>query len=176
MTKRTKNADEQEMSQELNRKAIDAVFGNRFKFRELLDEVLIKWQENTDEDSTFAVSMGQFCYEFDSMASEVAADALGVDVGHWGCTHNHQMESGDVQHFIDQVEFKDRDQCVNLLLKALHEGDMDEAQARFKKIVFRQKADFKRMSEADTREYLVYVNREMGKYQGIDDAIAKLGL
>lgn len=162
--------------QALNQKAIDAVFGNRFKFRELLDEVLIKWQENTDEDSTFAESMGQFCYELDSMASETAADALGVDVCHYSCTHNNQMESGDVQHFIDKVQFKDRDQCVNLLLKALHEGDVNEAQGLFKKLVFRQKADFKSMTEADTRAYLIYVNREMGKPGDINQAIESLGI
>lgn len=82
--------------------------------------------------------------------------------------------SADVQRIIDEVEFKDRDHCVNKLLEVLRRGDAAEAQAIFMDIIARQKSDFPRMNPAAFQTYLINVNSEVNGEDSIGNAIKKL--
>jgi hypothetical protein len=164
-----------DMNNNDNKRAIKAVFGSKARLRAIVDDALSKLYDDLDEDSSFEEAVGQFCYDFDSIAAEHVAEAvLEVDLTHYYLRNHRQMESGDVQQVIDKIQFKDRDRCVNQLLGALHKGDLVEAQLRFTDLLARQQADFPYMTPADFRGYLIAVNREMGGAQGINDAIQDL--
>lgn len=162
------------MNENDNQKAINAVFGTKTRLKKILDDAFGKWEENLEDDTSFEDAMGQFCYELDSIATEQAAQALGVDITHYYVREHRQMESGDLQRFIDDVGFKDFDHLVNKLLAALHKGDQTAAQAIFTDIFPKLKTDFPRMTRADFKAYLIAVNDEMSGEQGINDAIENL--
>ena len=157
-----------------NQKAINAVFGSKTRFRKVIDDAFYKWEEDLDDDASFEEAMSLFCYEVDNIAAEQAAQALGIDITHYYVREHRQMESGDLQRFIDCVNFKNFDRLVNKLLAALHKGDQTEARALVNDILPKLKADFPRMTLADFKTYLIAVNREMSGAQSINDAIENL--
>lgn len=157
-----------------NQKAIKAVFGKKARLRAIINQAIEQMEDNMDEDTSFEDALAQFSYDFDSLAAETAAVALGVDLAHYYIRTSSQMESADVQRIIDEVEFKDRDHYVNKLLEALRRGDATDAQAIFRDIIVRQKSDFPRMNPAALQTYLINVNSEMNGEDSIGNAIKKL--
>lgn len=157
-----------------NQKAIKAVFGEKARLREIINQAIEQMEDSMDEDTSFEDALGQFCYDFNTLAAETAAVALGVDLTHYYIRTSSQMELGDMQRIIDEIEFKDFDRLVNKLLAALHKGDQTEAQALFTDILPKLKADFPRMTLADFKAYLVAVNGEMSGAQSIKNAIKNL--
>lgn len=157
-----------------NQKAIKAVFGEKARLRAIINQAIEQMEDNMDEDTSFEDALAQFSYDFDSLAAETAAVALGVDLAHYYIRTSSQMESADVQRIIDEVEFKDRDHYVNKLLEALRRGDATDAQAIFREIVARQKSDFPRMNPAAFKTYLINVNSAMNGDHSIGNAIKKL--
>ena len=157
-----------------NQKAIKAVFGKKSRLRAIINQAIEQMEDNMDDNTSFEDAIAQFSYDFDSLAAETAAVALGVDLAHHYIRTSAQMESADVQRIIDEVEFKDRDHCVNKLLEVLRRGDAAEAQAIFRDIIARQKSDFSRMNPAALQTYLINVNSEMNGEDSIGNAIKKL--
>lgn len=154
-----------------NQKAIKAVFGQKARLRAIINQATEQMEDSMDEDTSFEDALAQFSYDFDSLAAETAAMALGVDLTHYYIKTSAQMESGDVQRIIDEVEFKDRDHCVNKLLDALHRNDATDAQVLFRDIIVRQKSDFPRMNPAALQTYLINVNSELNGEHSIGNAI-----
>ena len=157
-----------------NQKAIKAVFGKKSRLRAIINQAIEQMEDNMDDNTSFEDAIAQFSYDFDSLAAETAAVALGVDLAHYYIRTSSQMESGDVQRIIDEVEFKDRDHCVNKLLEVLRRGDATDAQVLFRDIIVRQKSDFPRMNPAALQTYLINVNSEMNGEHSIGNAIKKL--
>lgn len=157
-----------------NQKAIKAVFGKKARLRAIINQAIEQMEDNMDEDTSFEDALAQFSYDFDSLAAETAAVALGLDLAHYYIRTSSQMESADVQRIIDEVEFKDRDHYVNKLLEALRRGDATDAQTIFRDIIVRQKSDFPRMNPAALQTYLINVNSEMNGEDSIGNAIKKL--
>jgi hypothetical protein len=157
-----------------NQKAIKAVFGKKARLRAIINQAIEQMEDSMDEDTSFEDALAQFSYDFDSLAAEAAAVALGVDLAHYYIRTSSQIESGDVQRIIDEVEFKDRDHCVNKLLEVLRRGDATDAQVLFRDIIVRQKSDFPRMNPAAFKTYLINVNSAMNGDHSIGNAIKKL--
>ena len=156
--------------------AIASVFQNNCSLRHLIRDALAKFEEDLDEEMTFADAMELFHETFETIASEHAATkALGVDIAHYYVRENSQMTASDVQHQIDHVQFKDLDKCVNDLLVKIGEGDYATALEQYQQVFNNCLLDQPKLSRKDLNQYLVNVNREVGTVDASVNLKALLG-
>lgn len=76
-----------------NQKAIKSVFGKKARLRAIINQAIEQMEDNMDDNTSFEDAIAQFSYDFDSLAAETAAVALGVDLAHHYIRTSAQMES-----------------------------------------------------------------------------------
>jgi len=135
-----------------HQQAIATIFWSEENLKQVIDDVIYNFEP---DGLSFPDAMAKFFEGFEVVASElVAAKVLGVDLTHYYVRTGDAMCAAEVESFIDGIQFKEFDQCVNRLFDEIDANDYVSATKTYRLIYTKRKRDVPELTKVQLNEYL----------------------